>query len=83
MTRKALAGVLRCTLTRIVNTGRVRGPVSGESGGQAAAVASFSTSSSSANEGWTLEGTSPRPISTEIWAALPCRCATRTDWMIL
>ena len=40
-------------------------------------------SSSSRKLGWAPDGTLPRPISTEIWAALPCRWATSTDWMIL
>ena len=43
----------------------------------------FSASSISRKLGWAVEGTLPRPISTEICAALPCRWATSTDWMIL
>jgi len=39
-------------------------------------------SSSSRKLGWAPDGTLPRPISTEICAALPCRWATSTDWMI-
>ncbi|MFT4913076.1 MAG: hypothetical protein ACI9YM_001664 [Brevundimonas sp.] len=39
-------------------------------------------SSISRKEGWEGDGISPRPISTEIWAALPCRWATRTERMI-
>ncbi len=49
----------------------------------AAAGAADRASSISANEGWAEDGMSPRPISIEIWAALPCRCATRTERMIL
>ena len=38
-------------------------------------------SSSSAKLGCASLGTLPRPISTEICAALPCRCATRISRM--
>ena len=38
---------------------------------QASVGAAFKASSISANEGWAVEGMSPRPISTEICAALP------------
>ena len=49
----------------------------------AAAGAADRASSISANDGWAEDGMSPRPISIEIWAALPCRWATRTERMIL
>src|SRR5580700_11211855 len=41
-----------------------------------------SVSSSSRKLGCAVLGTLPRPISTEICAALPCRWATSTDWMM-
>lgn len=40
-------------------------------------------SSSSMNDGCDAVGTLPRPISTEICAALPCRWATSTAWMMV
>ena len=55
---------------------------SGESGHQASTAAA-SDSSSCAKLGCIVDGTEPRPISTETCAALPCKCATSTSRMIL
>ncbi|QGZ94151.1 hypothetical protein DSM104635_00967 [Terricaulis silvestris] len=55
---------------------------SAESGHQASTAAA-SDSSSCAKLGCIVDGTEPRPISTETCAALPCKCATSTSRMIL
>jgi hypothetical protein len=55
---------------------------SAESGHQVSTAAA-SDSSSCAKLGCIVDGTEPRPISTETCAALPCKCATSTSRMIL